>query len=316
MHMHHGGSDHSHPPPTLNRSFALAVVLNVLLVFGEGVGGLVSGSVALLADAGHNLSDVAGLILAWWAHWLRGKPHRGRWTYGWRSFTILAANVNGILLVVAIVGVSLESIRRLMVPTEILEVPVLVVALIAALLNFGTAKLLSHGHSDLNVRGAYLHMLADAVVSLAVVVGAIIIMLTEWLWLDAAISLAICVVLAFGTWGLLRESTTMLMHAAPREIDVDEVRNSLLSHALVSRVDDLHVWSVSTTDVLLTATLVCPELNGPNMWQQHDRLLHDLHAGLEHDFSIAHATLEITYASAVDDRQSRQSRQACPLNES
>jgi cobalt-zinc-cadmium efflux system protein len=249
---------------------------------------------------------VAGLILAWWAHWLRSKPQSGRWTYGWRSFTILAANINGLLLVVAIVGISIESLRRLAMPSEIAELPVLLVAAVATLLNFATARLLvSEGGDDLNVRGAYLHMLADAAVSLAVVVGALVILATGWLWIDAAISIGICLVLSIGTWSLLRESTSMLLQAAPLALDVADIKSSLESHPEVAEVLDLHVWSASTTEVLLTAQLRCPELS----WENYQELLDRLHLSLRRDFSIAHATLEIT--RELDSQGI--SRADCPL---
>ena len=310
MHLHHNHGPHlhdancSHPEQSLriSRNFAIAVILNVLLVLGEATAGFLSGSMALLADAGHNLSDVAGLLLAWWAHWLRGRGSGERWTYGLRSFTILAANINGILLVVAIIGVAFESIRRLFTPSVIAEAPVLIVASVATILNFATAKLLSSGGNDLNVRGAYLHMLADAAVSLAVVAGAVVMMFTSWSWIDPGISLAICLVLAFGTWGLLRESTLMLMHAAPSTLEIRELRAFFLSEPVVVDVDDLHVWSVSTTDVLLTARLRCPDLD----CSDQDRTLSDLHAGLKTSFGIAHATLEINRGPLESV--------ACPLN--
>ena len=305
MHLHHAGCDHhdQRSPRRLNRAFAIAVILNVLLVIGEAVGGLLSGSMALLADAGHNLGDVAGLILAWWAHWLQGRGRSGRWTYGWRSFTIVAANLNGLLLVFAIVGVSVESIRRLFVPSDIAEIPVVVVALVATVLNFATARLLASDGQDLNVRGAYLHMLADAAVSLAVVLGAVLMMATGWMWVDAVISLSICVVLAIGTWGLLRESTSMLMHAAPLQLDVEQVRSSIQSETAVAGVVDLHIWSVSTTDVLLTARLLCPQLTA----EQQDELLDRLHSSLQQEFAISHATLEIIRGTEL--------QRECPLDD-
>lgn len=296
-HHHEGHSCGSQEHLRLNRSFAIAVILNVLLVVGEVAGGVVAGSMALLADAGHNLSDVAGLILAWWAHWLRSKGGSQRWTYGLRSFTILAANLNGVLILVAIVGVSFESIRRMLAPEEVAELPVLIVALVAAALNFATARLLAHGGDDLNVRGAYLHMMADAAVSLAVVVGAGLMMATNWMWVDPAISLAICVVLSFGTWSLLRESTSMMLQAAPRSIDVEEVRQFLRNSPVVEQVQDLHVWSLSTTEPALTVRLRCPDLPA----NAQDALLEELHGGLESDFAIRHSTIEIARSEKGSD---------------
>lgn len=288
-HGQHAGEDGDARGPQWNLKFAVAVVLNILLVIGEVIGGLLSGSMALLADAGHNLGDVAGLLLAWGAIWLRGRKHTGRWTYGWRSFTVLAAQLNGLLLVIAIVGVTFESARRLANPTEIQETPVLIVALLAALLNFGTAKLLHSDGRDLNLRGAYLHMLADAAVSMAVVLGALAIMWTGWHWLDPAISLAICVVLSFGTYSLLRESTAMLMHAAPAGLDLADLEQYLLASPGVVAVADLHVWSVSTTDAVLSARIGCPELTAA----ERDGLVEELRAGLLQEFGVAHSTIEI-----------------------
>lgn len=293
---HHHGL-HAHAPKNLNWSFAIAIILNIGLVVGEVIGGWLAGSMALLADAGHNLGDVAGLIVAWWAHWLRDKGTGERWTYGFRAFTILAANINGVMIVAAIIGVGFESIRRLFVPTEVAEVPVLWVALFAAVLNFATAKLLSSNQEDLNVRGAYFHMLADAAVSLAVVLGALVMLVSGWQWVDPAISLGICVVLSLGTWQLLRESTSMMLHAAPQELNLGEIRAFLLGQAKVTQVLDLHVWSVSTTDVLLTARICCPEAEA----MEQDVQLRQLHHDLKHTFGIRHATLEIV--RECDDSQ-------------
>ncbi len=273
----------------LNRSFAIAVVLNVAMVLGEVVAGVWSGSVALLADAGHNLSDVAGLLLAWWANWLKSQMPASRWTYGYRSFTMLAANINGILISVAILGVSFESIRRLFAPTEVLEWPVLIVAAVAALLNFASARLLSSNVDDLNVRGAYWHMMADAAVSVAVVIGALVMMATKWTWIDPVVSLMICVLLISGTVRLLMESTTMLMHAAPKNVSLPEIRQFFGAHENIAEIADLHVWSVSTSEIALTARVICPQLDTDSQ----DGLLDDLHTGLQSHFGISHATIEI-----------------------
>lgn len=294
MHLFHSHEHdeccHGPVPDKLNRSFAIAVVLNTLLVVGEFAGGLYSGSVALLADAGHNLSDVAGLVLAWVANWLRSRKATYRWTYGFRSFTILAANINAILIVLAIVGVSIESIRRLIQPVDVEELPVIVVALFAALLNFWTASLLSGKRDDLNVQGAYLHMMADAAVSVAVVVGASLIWLTGWIWLDPGLSLAICILLSFGTWRLLKESTSMLMQAAPNNLEFEDVKSLLMSTPEIVEVQDLHIWSLSTTEVALSARIRCPDLDALSQ----DPFLRDLHASLHQEFSIGHSTIEIT----------------------
>ena len=299
MHLGHAHCDHHHVPANtkLGRAFAIAVGLNVLLVIGEAVGGWLAGSIALVADAGHNLGDVAGLLLAWGAHWLSSWTRRGRWTYGWRAFTMLAAHLNAVLLSLTIVWVSYESTKRLFSPVEIAELPVMALAVLAAGLNFLTAWLLARqGTHDLNVRGAYLHMLADAAVSVAVVLGALAIYLTGWHWLDPAISLIICCLLAWGTWRLLTESTSMLMHAAPPNIDLQEVERLLLATPQVRRVGDLHVWSVSTTEVLMSCQLVCEPLS----WDEQGELLHDLHHAVEHEFGIRHATFEIRAAESAE----------------
>ena len=299
-HSHSDDCGHHHGPTDLTLAFGLAVVLNILLVVGEAVGGFIAGSVALLADAGHNLGDVVGLILAWGAHWLRNKPNSGRWTYGLRSFTTLAASINGILLVCTVIGIGIESVRRLYMPTDISEIPVLVVAFTAALINFATARLLAGQNHDLNVRGAYLHMLADAAVSMAVVVGAIVIMLSGWQWIDPAISIGICIALGIGTWGLLKESTSLLMNAAPRHIEIEKLKQWLASYPEIDSVTDLHVWSVSTTDVLLTARIHCPTSEDCT-----DTLLNELHFQLAEKFQIAHATIEI--------RNETSEATSCPL---
>lgn len=275
----------------MGRVFLLAIALNVLLVLGEAIAGLIAGSMALIADAGHNLSDVLGLVLAGLAEWLRKGQAAGRWTYGKRSFTILAAQMNGVLLVAAIVGILSESLRRLWMPTEVLEGPVLIVAAVAVLLNLLTAWLLLGHQDDLNIHAAYLHMVADAGVSLAVVAGTALVMWTGWRWIDPALGIGICIVLSISTVRLLWKATTMMLHAAPSAENVAQIAQFLASLPEVHDVVDLHVWNVSTTDLLLSARLVCPSLDQ----KQQDAFLQRIHEALEAQFGIRHATVELLH---------------------
>jgi cobalt-zinc-cadmium efflux system protein len=282
------GHDHHHGQPDYSRAFALGVGLNTVYVVAEAGFGLAVGSLALLADAGHNLSDVLGLLLAWGASWLATRSPTRRRTYGLRRSTILAALVNAMLLLVAVGGISWEAVRRLWSPEPPPGPVVIWVAAIGIAINTATALLfLRGGKRDINVRGAFLHMAADAAVSLGVVIAGIVMQLTAWAWLDPAVSLAIAAIILVGTWGLFRESLDLALDAVPAGIDPQSVHDYLSSLAGVAAVHDLHIWALGTTQAALTAHLVMPEP------ADHDSLLADVSRELHDRFGIEHATVQI-----------------------
>jgi cobalt-zinc-cadmium efflux system protein len=283
----HGHGHHHHAPTDFGRAFLIGIVLNTAFVAVEATAGLVYGSMALVADAGHNLSDVLALALAWFASIAAKRPPQGRFTYGYKSSTILAALANALLLAVAIGAILFETLHRMMNPVEPQGMAMALVAGIGIAINALTAMLFVKGQNDLNIRGAYLHMAADALVSLGVVVAGLAILATGLWWIDPAVSLVILAVIAWGTWGLARDSLTMGLLAAPAGIDLGEVRRHLASFEGVAAVHDLHVWPMSTTEVALTAHLVMPGRPAP------DRFLRDVAASLEHRFGVQHATLQI-----------------------
>jgi cobalt-zinc-cadmium efflux system protein len=243
--------------------------------------------VALLADAGHNLSDVLGLLLAWGASYLvRLRPTRRR-TYGWRSSTIMAALINAVILLVAVGGIATESIRRFVSPEPVAGKIVIAVAVVGVAVNTATALLfLSGRHKDLNIRGAFLHMAADAAVSAGVAAAGIAILITGRLWIDPAVSLAIAAVILWGTWGLLRESLALAMHAVPPGIDTDEVMGYLSKLDGIEAIHDLHIWAMSTTETALTVHLVKPDSAGDD--EMIGRIADELHDR----FGIGHVTIQ------------------------
>lgn len=272
----------------MGRAFAIGVILNTAFVAAETAAGLWTGSLALLADAGHNLSDVLSLLLAWGATILARRAPAGRRTYGLRKGTILASLANAILLLVAVGAIVSEAVHRLNTPASIDSNIVMLTASLGVLINGATAMLFMRGsHDDLNVRGAFLHMAADAGVSLAVVAGAFIMARTGLLWVDPALSLIIAGVIVLGTWSLLRDSMDLALDAAPRGIDVDAVRRYLASLPGVEDVHDLHVWAISTTETAMTAHILRPRNTDA------DSFLHQACEGLEKRFRIGHATLQI-----------------------
>ena len=285
----HGHAHHHHDAPaSYDRAFALGIGLNLAYVAAETVAGLVAGSLALLADAGHNLSDVLGLALAWGAAWLARRQPTERRTYGLRRSSILAALANAMLLLVAIGAIAWEAVKRLQEPEPVATGIVLLVAFIGVLINGGTALLFMRGReNDLNIRGAFLHMAADAGITLGVMLAALVIGWTGWLWLDPVTSLAIAVVILVGTWGLLRDSVDLALDAVPRGIDPAEVRAFLQAQPGVAEVHDLHIWAMSTTETALTAHLVLPDALPDDGFLA--RMRHDL----EHRFRIGHATIQV-----------------------
>lgn len=287
-HGHHHGHGHSHAPKDFGRAFAVGVALNLGFVLVETGAGLITHSLALLADAGHNLSDVLGLLLAWGAAVLAKRAPSARRTYGLRKGTILASLGNAALLLLAVGAIAWEAVRRFAAPEPIQTGPVMVVAAVGIAINTATALMFMKGSKDdLNVRGAFLHMAADAGVSAGVVVAALAMSLTGWLWLDPVVSLVIVVVIVLGTWSLLRDSLDMALDAAPRGIDTDKVRAWLAARPGVSEVHDLHVWAMSTTETAMTAHVVRP------LGDDHDQFLHDACAELASKFKIGHVTIQV-----------------------
>ncbi len=273
-------------------AFAVGIGLNFAFVLAEAGVGFWSGSLALMADAGHNLSDVLSLVVAWGATILAKSAPTSKRTYGLSKATILASLANAVLLLVAVGVIVSEAIHRFMEPAPVASMPVMIVAAIGVVINTATALMFMRGHEDLNIRGAFLHMAADAAVSLAVVVGAGVIMLTGLSWIDPALSLVIAVVIILGTWGLLRDSVNMALDAAPPGLDVEKVRAWLASRPGVTEVHDLHIWSMSTTETALTVHLIRPAND------EGDAFLHSICEGLANQFRIGHATVQIEQGEA------------------
>jgi cobalt-zinc-cadmium efflux system protein len=283
----HDHDGHSHVPERFDTAFAIGASLNAAFVVAELAFGYAANSLALISDAVHNLSDVIALLLAWGGAWLAGKRPTETHTYGYRRASILAALFNAGLLLIAVGGITVEAVNRLREPAEVAGWTVVWVAALGILVNGGTALLFARGrHGDLNVRGAYLHMAADAGVSLGVVVAALLIMVTGWLWLDPAISLCIAAVVLVSGWELARDSLNLAMDAVPKGIDLPEVKDFLAGLDGVLEVHDLHIWAMSTNETALTAHLVRPG-------GHDDAFLHHVCAGLSLRFGIHHATLQV-----------------------
>ena len=287
-HGHGHSHGHHHGPSNIGRAFAIGVGLNTLFVAVEVAAGFWAGSMALLADAGHNLSDVLALLLAWGATILAKRAPTGRRTYGLRKGTILASLANAVFLLLAIGAIVSESVQRLSAPHVIATNIVMLTAAIGVAINTATALLFMRGaKGDLNVRGAFLHMASDAAVSVAVVIGAGVIALTGLEWIDPALSLGIVVVIVIGTWGLLRDSVNLALDGVPREIDTAEVRAWLVALPGVQEIHDLHIWAMSTTEIALTAHVIRPAND------DSDTFLHNACEGLAVRFNIGHATLQV-----------------------
>jgi cobalt-zinc-cadmium efflux system protein len=285
---HAHGDAHVHAPASFGKAFAIGITLNLGFVVIEALYGLMSNSVSLLADAGHNLSDVLGLAVAWLGSVLARRAPTARFTYGMRGSSILAALFNAVVLLVTVGGLSWEAIRRLGSPEPVAGKTMMAVAAIGILVNAVTAWLFAAGRKeDLNLRGVFLHMASDALVSVGVVAAGLVILLTGWLMIDPLVSLVINGVIVWGTWGLLRDSVGMSMAAVPAQIDPAAVRNFLSAQAGVVDVHDLHIWPMSTTENALTCHLVMP--NG----HPGDAFLHDLARDLAQRFKIIHTTVQV-----------------------
>lgn len=279
---------HHHVSSNHNRAFAVGVALNLAFVVVEAVFGVLSDSLALLTDAGHNLSDVLGLLLAWGAAALARRRPSARRTYGYSRATILASLFSGLLLMGAVGAIGWEAFIRLMEPAKPAGVTIMVVAAIGVVINSVTALFFLAGKdTDLNIRGAFLHMTADAAVSVGVVFSGLMIWLYGWNWIDPVISLVIAAVILFSTWGLLRDSLNLAVDAVPRDVNPEAVRHYLCGLPDVHALHDLHIWPMSTTDTALTAHLVMQPL------PESDAFLHEVGHDLEERFGIHHATIQI-----------------------
>ena len=287
-HDHAHGHAHSHAPKDFGFTFAVVTALNVALVVLQITFGIMANSVALIADAGHNFGDVLGLLLAWGAHVMARAAPTSRYTYGFRSASILAAIANAVILLVATGAIAWEAIKRFSEPDEVAGATVMIVAGIGIVINGISAWLLMAGQSgDLNIRGAFLHLVGDALVSVGVVVAGGLILLTGWHWIDPAASLVISAVIVWGTWGLLRSSVDLSLNAVPHGIDPGAVRAFLEGLPGVARIHDLHIWAMSTTETALTVHLVMP--NGP----AGDQFLLQASQQLHAKFDIDHPTFQI-----------------------
>jgi cobalt-zinc-cadmium efflux system protein len=288
-HAGHGhGRRHHYIPQDFGRAFVIGIGLNTVFLVAEATFGFLANSTALVADAGHNLSDVLGLLVAWIAATLAKRAPTPRLTYGLRNASILAAMINAILLLLAAGAITLEAVQRLASPEPIKSLTVIAVAAVGILVNGLTAWLFFGGReTDLNIRGAYLHMVADALVSVGVVIGGTIILFTGALWVDPVISLVIVVVIVWSTWGLLRESTAMSLAAVPKRIDPAAVRAFLRQRPGVAALHDLHIWPISTTETALTAHLVIPA------GHPGDDFLAETAKELRQRFDIGHTTLQV-----------------------
>jgi cobalt-zinc-cadmium efflux system protein len=278
---------HDHDDSDYNRAFAIGVALNVGFIIIEIVFGLLAGSLALLADAGHNLSDVLGLLLAWGASYMVKRRPTERHTYGWRKSSIIAALMNAIILMVAIGAIAWEAIGRFNSPAPVGGQTIIIVAAIGVVINTITALLFVSGRKhDLNIRGAFLHMAADAGVSAGVVVAGLVILASGWMWVDPLVSLAIAVIILIGTWGLMSDAMNLALDAVPKGIDPEAVSDYLAGLPGVESVHDLHIWAMSTTETALTAHLVKPDS------KDDDALIEKASKGLHDRFGIEHITLQ------------------------
>lgn len=291
----HGHGGHCHAPADFGRAFAIGIVLNSAFVIVEATYGFLSGSMALVADAGHNLSDVLALMLAWGASVAAKKPPKPGFTYGYKSSTILAALANAMLLAIAIGAILFETIHRMLEPAPVEGMTMIVVAGIGIIINTFTALMFMRGRKDdLNIRGAFLHMAADALVSLGVVIAGVAILYTGQIWIDPMTSLIIVAVIAWGTWGLAKDSIKLGLQAVPENVDEEAVRQYLRSLDGVEALHDLHIWPMSTTETALTAHLVMPD------GHPGDDFLKQLQLQLTAKFNIGHATVQIEQAQECE----------------
>lgn len=280
--------EHESAPTNIKRAFKLGILINLIFVVIETFFGFSANALSLIADAGHNLSDVLGLVVSWVAVLLSSRPRTSARTYGYKRSSILAALFNAIFLLVAIGGILVEAIQRLQHTQPVAENKVIVVALIGILINGFTAYLfMKDQHHDLNVKGAFLHMAADTLVSVGVVLAAIVVKFTHWFWLDPVISLIIAVIIFMGTWGLLRDAVNLSLDAVPKAVDYDEVKQFIEATPGVLAIHDLHIWGLSTTENALTVHICRQTLADNNQFLEH--LDHEL----TKNFALSHITIQV-----------------------
>jgi cobalt-zinc-cadmium efflux system protein len=291
----HGLGDHVHAPASFGRAFAIGTALNAAFVAAQVFYGLAAHSVALLADAVHNLGDVLGLVIAWWAMRLAKRRPTLTRTYGWGRGTIMASLSNAVVLLLGCGAIAIESVQRFGNPQPVAGSIVMWVAAIGIVINGVTALMFMRGRkNDLNIKGAFLHMASDAVVSAGVVVAGLAIQFTGWLWLDPATSLLIVAIIVLGTWGLLRDSMNLAMDVVPNGIELPKVEEALLNLTGVSEVHDLHVWALSTTETALTAHLLQDSVG------RESGLIAEACTEMLARFKIGHCTFQIETAESAD----------------
>lgn len=285
---HSHGHTHTNGENTnYSKAFAIGIGLNIAFVVIESFYGIIANSSALLADAGHNASDVLSLIFAWFAIWLATKKPKGRYTYGFKKTTILISVLNAFLLFGAVIVIGWDAVDKLINPEPVAGTQVMIVAGIGVVINTITALMFLKGQKDdLNIKGAFLHMAADAGVSLGVVISGLLILKTGLQWIDPIMSFIIILVILWGTWKLFTESISLALDAVPKNIDLEEVKASILNHDEVEAIHDLHIWAMSTSENSLSAHLIAPYAN-------QDKLLNDIQNIVSKQYSITHLTIQI-----------------------
>lgn len=288
--------NHTHVQIDYNKAFSFGIILNVIYIIVEFVFGLRINSMALIADAGHNLSDVLGLLLAWGATYLAKTSTTTNRTYGLRKSTILAALFNSIILLIAVGAITIEAARKFISPEPVQGTTMIIVAGFGFVINTLTAILFLKGkEKDINIKGAFIHMAADAGVSLGVVAAGVLITITNWLWIDPAIGIAIAIVITIGTWDLLKKSFMLSMDAVPGNINVPKVKQYLTSLPNVKDIHDLHIWGMSTTETALTVHLVLEKFPADN------QLLETINKKLQNEFGIEHLTIQLELTYEIDN---------------
>ncbi len=290
----HAGHSHAHPR-SFNKAFAIAVTVTLAYTLSEAGYAFYANSMSLLADAVHNLGDVLGLALAWIANWLLSFPARKRYSYGFKRTTIIAALANAFILVATSALIAYESVHKLFNLTTVNETIIIVVGIIGIIVNVGCSLLFMRGaHDDINIKGAFLHLMADALILVGVVVSAIVIKYTDWYWLDPVLGLIIVGIVLWGTWGLLRDSLSLILDAVPHYIDYNGAKKFLAEYPGVQAVHDLHIWGLSTKEVALTAHLVMPETTLTDADYKH------INETLHNEFRIDHPTIQVEKGNGDD----------------